>query len=57
MRPKTRITYTEYHPDIITAGTIILTTSQKHARDIGQVLRKLHGKKIEILIQGLSGGK
>ena len=45
----------EYHPDIINTGTVILTTSQKHARDNGQVLRKLHGKNMEILIQGLSG--
>jgi hypothetical protein len=32
----------EYHPSIVIAGTVILTTSQKHARDLGQVLRKIH---------------
>ncbi|MBX9809169.1 hypothetical protein K2X92_02145, partial [Candidatus Gracilibacteria bacterium] len=51
------IKYMEYHPSTIVAGSIILTTSQKNARDIGQVLRKIHGKNIDILIQGLSGGK
>ncbi|NRH20514.1 hypothetical protein HOO68_00510 [Candidatus Gracilibacteria bacterium] len=57
VQSKTKIKYIEYHPDIIIPGTVILTTSQKHARDIGQDLRKVHGKNIEILIQGLSGGK
>jgi DNA polymerase III epsilon subunit family exonuclease len=55
--PKKIITQIEYHPGTVQAGTVILTTSQKHARDLGQVLRKIHGKNIEILIQGLSGGK
>lgn len=41
----------EYHPGIIKPGTVILTTSQKNARDIGQALRKIHGKNIEVLIQ------
>ncbi len=47
----------EYHPGLINGGTVILTTSQKHARDLGQVLRKIHGKNVEVLIQWLSGGK
>lgn len=34
MKSEKKLSYTEYHPDIITAGTVILTTSQKHARDI-----------------------
>lgn len=55
--PKKIITQIEYHPGVIQAGTVILTTSQKHARDLGQALRKIHGKNMEILIQGLSGGK
>lgn len=54
---KTKLIHSEYHADIIKPGTVILTTSQKHARDIGQDLRKIHGKNMEILIQGLSGGK
>ncbi len=41
----------EYHPNNILPGTVILTTSQKHARDLGQTLRKIHGKNIEVLIQ------
>lgn len=41
----------EYHPNNILPGTVILTTSQKHARDLGQSLRKIHGKNREILIQ------
>jgi hypothetical protein len=56
-QPKKIITQIEYHPGVIQAGTVILTTSQKHARDLGQALRKIHGKNTEILIQGLSGGK
>lgn len=57
LQSKTKIIHTEYHADIVKSGTVILTTSQKHARDIGQDLRKIYGKNIEILIQGLSGGK
>lgn len=53
----TILEYREYHSDIIKPWTIILTTSQKHARDLWQELRKIHGKKIEILIQWLSGWK
>ena len=45
------ITHTEYHAGVVRPGTVILTTSQKHARDIGQELRKIHGKNTEILIQ------
>ncbi len=48
---QTKIIQAEYHPGIIKPGTVILTTSQKHARDLGQVLRKIHGKNTEILIQ------
>ncbi len=51
-KPKnSHLNYTEYHAGIVKTGTVILTTSQKHARDIGQVLRKIHGKNIEVLIQ------
>ena len=51
------IEYREYHGDIVPSGAVILTTSQKHARDIGQELRKIYGKNREILIQWLSGWK
>lgn len=51
------IRYQEYHVDMIRAGTVILTTSQKHARDMWQELRKYHGKDMQILIQWLSGGR
>lgn len=49
--PRKIIIPAEYHPGIVKPGTIILTTSQKHARDIGQALRKIHGKNTEVLIQ------
>lgn len=52
-----RIIYAEYHAGVVQSGTVILTTSQKHARDLGQELRKIHGKNMEILIQWLSWGK
>jgi hypothetical protein len=51
IQQKTKITQAEYHPGTIKPGTVILTTSQKHARDLGQVLRKIHGSNVEILIQ------
>lgn len=41
----------EYHVGSIKPGTVILTTSMKHARDIGQELRRIYGKNIEVLIQ------
>jgi DNA polymerase III epsilon subunit family exonuclease len=47
----------EYHVSSIKPGTVILTTSMKHARDLGQELRKIYGKNTEVLIQWLSGGK
>ncbi len=47
----------QYHANTIQSGSVILTTSLKHARDLGQELRKIHGKNIDILIQWLSGGK
>lgn len=46
-----KIVYSEYHPNLVRPGTVILTTSQKHARDIGHALRKIHGQNTEILIQ------
>ncbi len=53
----TRIIHAEYHAGIVQPGTVILTTSLKHARDLGQELRKIHGKNTNILIQWLSWGK
>ena len=52
-----KIVYSGYHPNWVRPWTVILTTSQKHARDIGKELRKIHGKENEILIQWLSWGK
>lgn len=52
-----KILYSEYHPNLARAWTVLLTTSQKHARDIGQALRKIYGQNTEILIQWLSWGK
>jgi DNA polymerase III epsilon subunit family exonuclease len=51
------LTHIQYHAGIVHPGSVILTTSLKHARDLGQDLRKIHGKNINILIQWLSGGK
>jgi len=44
-------THITYHAGTVIAGTVILTTSLKHARDLGSELRKMHGKHINILIQ------
>jgi DNA polymerase III epsilon subunit-like protein len=53
----TYLTHWEYDTKDTQAGTVILTTSLKHARDIGSELRRIYGKSINILIQWLSGGK
>lgn len=45
------IPHSEYHAGVIQPGTVILTTSLKHARDLGSELRKIHGKNTNILIQ------
>jgi hypothetical protein len=45
------LTHIQYHAGIVQSGSVILTTSLKHARDLGQDLRKIHGKNINILIQ------
>jgi DNA polymerase III epsilon subunit-like protein len=55
--PASRLIHMTYHPGTIQAWTVIITTSLKHARDLGSELRKIHGKHINILIQWLSGGK
>ncbi len=55
--PASRLIHITYHPGSIQPGTVIITTSLKHARDLGSELRKIHGKHINILIQWLSGGK
>jgi DNA polymerase III epsilon subunit family exonuclease len=51
------LTHWEYDTKDTKAGTVILTTSLKHARDIGSELRQIYGKSMNILIQWLSGGK
>jgi hypothetical protein len=45
------LTHRQYHTGVIQPGTVILTTSLKHARDLGSELRKIHGKNTEVLIQ------
>lgn len=49
--PASRLIHITYHPGSIQPGTVIITTSLKHARDLGSELRKIHGKHINILIQ------
>lgn len=42
-----KIVYSGYHPNWVRPWTVILTTSQKHARDIGKELRKFMVKRMK----------
>lgn len=45
------LSHIQYHAGVVQPGTVILTTSLRHARDLGSELRKIHGKNTEVLIQ------